>query len=169
MSEPLETYLARIERRLWPMPLTLRREMVGEMRGHLSEAVKAKLSAGHAPEAALKGALQQFGKPEKIGRALRREWRGSRRQIAPPERGERLVVAWNLLFALWFFMAINIGVALGIRGACALFFAVAGNANARLLERQNESIGVSVAMWAALGVLLVFLGKLSNARRRRPA
>ena len=169
MSEPLETYLARVERHLWPMPLTLRREMVGEMRGHLSEAVQANLSAGHAPEAALKGTLQQFGKPEKIGRALRREWRGSRRQIAPPERGDRLVLAWNLLFAGWFFLALNIGVAVVIRGACALFFAASGSANTRLLERQDESLGISVAMWIALGLLLVFMGKLSNARRCRSA
>ncbi len=169
MSKQLETYLARIERRLWPMPLTLRREMVGELRGHLNEAVHDSLRAGHAPEVALKGTLQQFGEPEKIGRALRREWRGSKRQSVPPSRGDRLVLAWNVLFAGWFFLALNIGVAVVIRGACALFFAVSGNANTRFLERQDESLGISVAMWIALGLLLVFFGKLSNARRRGAA
>lgn len=169
MSKQLETYLRRIERRLWPMPLTLRRETVGELRGHLDESVQANLSAGHAPEVALNTALQQFGKPERIGRALRREWRDSKRQSVPPTRADRLVLAWNLLFAMWFFMALNIGVAVVIRGAYALFFAVTSSANTRFLERQDESIGISVAMWIALGLLLVFLGKLSNARRRRVA
>ncbi len=169
MSKQLETYLARIERRLWPMPLTLRREMVGEVRGHLGEAVLANLSAGQTPETALKGALQQFGKPEKIGRALRREWRGSNRQSVRPTRGDRLILAWNVLLAAWFFMALNIGVSLVIRGACTLFFALSGHANTRIIERQDESLGISVAMWIALGLLLMVLGRLSNARHRRPA
>ena len=173
MSEPLEKYLARVERHLALMPSALKSEWLGEMRLHLDELIACHVAVGASPERAAVLAFELFGSPSRIGRAMFEEWQASLPPQSPLTWLVRFVVSsvWATLF--------YIGTALCIGFACGLYFcfsimrgvsfATNNPATVQFFQQLNAGLTVATLFMAGLGLLLGLFGRLPGTRRRGAA
>ncbi len=77
MENNLESYFAAIEAQLGDMPVARKTEFMDEMRAHLHAMVEANRADGHDAATAWLHSMREFGEPEKVGRALRKQWADS--------------------------------------------------------------------------------------------
>lgn len=73
-NQPLEDSVENLRRRLRFLPEAEREAEVAEFRGHLQERLNAYENAGETSEQALSSALQKWGEPHSLVRALRYRW-----------------------------------------------------------------------------------------------
>ncbi len=76
-NSPVEAYFAAIEAELEDVPVARRTEFADEARAHLHAMVEAKRADGWGEVQARQSAMSEFGDPQKVGRALRRQWADS--------------------------------------------------------------------------------------------
>lgn len=81
-NQPLEDSVENLRHRLRFLPEAEREAEVAEFRSHLQERLSAYENAGETPERALSSALQKWGEPTSMVRALRQRW--VRRKIDHP-------------------------------------------------------------------------------------
>ena len=75
MHKQLEDYLNQLRSALTELPENERDAEVEETRQHLLALIEQKVEAGEPVEAAVAGAIQQFGAPQTTGKELRKAWR----------------------------------------------------------------------------------------------
>ncbi len=74
LSSRIEAYFAALEAPLAELPATRREEFIAETRAHLGAMVEAKRADGLGEEAAWNAAMNEFGEPGEVGRALWKAW-----------------------------------------------------------------------------------------------
>ena len=111
----VEAYFAALAAPLEELPATRRKEFVAEARSHVSAIVEARRADGLSEEAAWNAAMNEFGEPSEVGRAVAKRLESSRqlkgegkpsvlryaRKFAPPIAGG--IVA-NVFFLLLFLL-----------------------------------------------------------------
>jgi hypothetical protein len=80
MTDLIEDYLDDLHLRLRGAPRDIRRTL-RETEDHLADAVAAGLDAGLTPEAAERDAIERFGRPDDVARAVNRSRSGPRVRI----------------------------------------------------------------------------------------
>ena len=168
MSKPLdeiEGYLARVRRHLYAVPATQKDELLAEMRGHLQAMVAENIAAGHNEEKATALALEQFGKPSRIGQDAARSWVLADKPLDLLKR-MAWIWGWSALFGL--------GAELCIGFACGLFFsynimhgasyATSDPANVLFFQRLDSFIEVATLGMTGCGVLLGLCGRLPGTK-----
>jgi len=74
MRKQLETYLEQLTAQLHSLPPQIRNEEIREIQAHLWALMESHIERGDNEAEAVAAALQQFGPPQVVGRALRRAW-----------------------------------------------------------------------------------------------
>ena len=103
LHERVEAYLAALEAPLAELPAARREEFVDETRAHLGAMVEAKRADGLGEEAAWNAAMEEFGEPTEVGRALWKQWATSGQLESEGELipTRELAKKFNLAFGFW--------------------------------------------------------------------
>jgi len=165
LQKRIEAYFVALEAPLAELPTAHREEFMAETRAHLSAMVEAKRADGLGEEAAWNAAMDEFGEPKEVGRALWKQWARSGQLESEGEPVSKRELArkfvWPVVFGLLAYGSMTLLLSSDswwrtpFFALWSIFCFVFGTHRARRAGMQWTPANLAAAVFVALQLALV--------------